>query len=680
MQVGASLMGSSIEKLGTWRFLPLIGCLLLCGLIGLTGFFLAQSVTSGLLKSEARIDGQMWADYLLRNTDGLVEVAAGKSPSAATREPLRQAGEIGRIYSFRIYDSRGQLKLSSEYPAKTPNASQAIEDMGARIAAASSRPQTMTFLHTARNTGDPSHYASTMVPITSKDGSAVGWLVANIDQSDRYELISQTVMIAALVMGCLLLIAAILGFWFHARQRAFVEHKLETLALHDQLTGLQNKSSFLSRISRHLSTAGDSGKHCALIVCEIADIDLIDQNFGQESAENVILMASQRLQNVKLDTGEIARLERSRLGLFVHSVTDPMAVLSLAKDLTAKLSEPIVLNGESIAIQAHAGIGLSSSDGSDAAALLRSTELALRSAQEQGTPGYGFFNPEIAQDVRRRVAVQKAVADAVLAHSFRLDFQPIYAIRTGELNGFEALIRLHDAELGAISPVEFIPIAEQAGLINKIGAWCLQEACRVAVQWPAHLIVAVNLSPWQFYSGSLIADVRNALDQNQFPSYRLEVEITEGTLLKDSELVMQQLRVLRDMGVAVALDDFGTGYSSLSYLWKFPFSKLKIDRGFVQALDETQSARGILRSIVKLGHGLGLTVTAEGIESTKQYTVLRDLGCDLAQGFLLDRPARVADLAAIILRNFANGLNRRNRETTMQEPVEPTAKSGSSAA
>jgi EAL domain-containing protein (putative c-di-GMP-specific phosphodiesterase class I) len=327
------------------------------------------------------------------------------------------------------------------------------------------------------------------------------------------------------------------------------------------------------------------------------------------------------------------------------------------------LGESLVHNGTTISCQCHSGIALSSTDGNTAATLARSAELALLTAREQGTPGYGFFNPEIADDVARRIAVRRAVTRAAETQDFRLDFQPVYNIRTGELNGFEALIRLNDPELGEISPAEFIPVAEQAGLIRQIGAWCLQEACRVAVEWPAHLIVAVNLSPSQFLSGALIGDVRKALEDNRFPSYRLEVEITEGTLLNDSELVLGQLRVLRDLGVAVALDDFGTGYSSLSYLWKFPFSKLKIDRSFVSALDESPSAKGIVRSIIKLGHGLGLTVTGEGIENTKQLGILRDLGCDMAQGYLLDRPARTAELAAIILRNFANGLTRRIRET-----------------
>jgi EAL domain-containing protein (putative c-di-GMP-specific phosphodiesterase class I) len=183
--------------------------------------------------------------------------------------------------------------------------------------------------------------------------------------------------------------------------------------------------------------------------------------------------------------------------------------------------------------------------------------------------------------------------------------------------------------------------------------------------------VAVNLSPAQFYSGALIADVHRALDLAKFPAYRLEVEITEGTLLRESEVVLEQLRILREMGVAVALDDFGTGYSSLSYLWKFPFSKIKIDRAFVAALDTAASARGVLRSIVRLGRSLGLSVTAEGIETAKQLTALRELGCEFAQGYLLGRPARVEDVAAIVLRNFAQALPYRGRDAAADDESAP---------
>jgi EAL domain-containing protein (putative c-di-GMP-specific phosphodiesterase class I) len=217
------------------------------------------------------------------------------------------------------------------------------------------------------------------------------------------------------------------------------------------------------------------------------------------------------------------------------------------------------------------------------------------------------------------------------------------------------------AELGPIPPSEFIPAAEQAGLISGIGGWALEEACRTAAQWPPHLVVAVNLSPAQFLDGTLLGSIRQALDRHGLPAYRLEVEITEGSLMKDSELVLGQLRVLRELGVGVALDDFGTGYSSLGYLWRFPFSKLKIDRSFVGALDETASAKGILRSIVKLGHGLGMAVTAEGIETARQLACLRELGCDLAQGYHLGKPAATRELAAIMMRSLASHLGGRPR-------------------
>ncbi len=447
--------------------------------------------------------------------------------------------------------------------------------------------------------------------------------------------------------------------WYRGRQQRAAEKRLNELTRRDPLTGLNNRQTFADELARALAAQGEQSPRAALIELEIAETVATSQNYGTSVAEHQIVTTAQRLVAAAPAAARLGRLDTARFGVLIDNITDPMAILSLTKELATSLSQPTPNGDSSITTTVHAGIALSQSDGADAESLMLSAGLALRSAQEQGSPGYGFFNPEIAQDARRRMAVQRAVAEATANNTFRLDFQPVYHISSGELSGFEALIRLHDPELGSISPVEFIPIAEQSGHINKIGAWCLQEACRVAAEWPAHLLVAVNLSPAQFYSGTLISDVQTALLSNRFPSYRLEVEITEGTLLKDSELVTQQLSSLRETGVAIALDDFGTGYSSLSYLWKFPFSKIKIDRSFVNALDESQSARGILRSIIKLGHGLGLVVTAEGIENNKQFSTLRDLGCDLAQGYLLDRPSRVEDLAAIILRNFAKGLNRR---------------------
>ncbi len=644
------------------KLMPAAGLLVLCILAGLLGFSLVQSATRQILEAEARIDAERWSSDLTANIPDLAAIAQGRPPAAKSLDLLRRSLAGGNLLSYRIYDAEGRLRLQSNEALNGFLTGKPMALVDGGFTAAFGRRASATLLRQGLGKAEPAFVASSLIPILS--GRDVGgWLVVNIDQTARQALF-QAATTKASIAVCLLLIAApIFGFWYRARHKAMMERTIVNLAQHDRLTGLVLKSAFVERLEKVLSAEHPANSQSALILCELSGAPGIAQLHGQEAEEAVIASAAGRLSAIVMGQADIASAGHGSFLVLVRDVTDPMLVLSLAKDITIQLSSAFDYKAMKLTCQSHSGIALSSSDGGTAPALLRSAEMALLSAKEQGTPGYGFFNRDIAKDADRRTAIRRAVAEATTAQSFRLDFQPVYNIRTGELNGCEALIRLHDAELGNVSPAEFIPIAEQAGLIRQIGAWCLQEACRVAAQWPPHLVVAVNLSPSQFLSGSLINDVRKALEDNQFPGYRLEVEITEGTLLHDSELVLSQLRVLRDMGVAVALDDFGTGYSSLSYLWKFPFSKLKIDRSFVAALDEAQSAKGILRTIVKLGHGLGLTVTAEGIENAKQLATLRDLGCDLAQGYLLDRPARVTDLAAIILRNFANGLNRRPRDT-----------------
>ena len=666
--------GMTAQHSMSWnsRAMPMAGFVLLTLLVGLLGFSFVETSTRQLLEAEARIDAEQWTKDISRQIADLKNIAAGSAPSPATAAYLRDTRHLGRVVSFRIYNAQGILKLRSDDFGKAPAGSHTINTIDREVSPAMDNGAPLTIIQKSGARGGPEYFATTILPVMD-EFRYVGWLVVDVDQSGRRALFVSMTTKISLVVGLLLIVASAFGFWYRTKQRANIERTIDTISRHDQLTGLINKSSFLKEVDDRMAADPTPGLQASLILFEASNLASLSQAHGAEADEFFLRATAERLGAACGDTSLLGVAGHNAFALFMGGVTDPMEVLASVKQLVGQLGEPVNWRDEQLSLHIHAGIALSSSDGANAAALMHSAELALHSAQEQGTPGYGFFNPEIAKDTRRRVAVQRAVSAAAASQAFRLDFQPVYSIRTGELNGFEALIRLHDQDLGAVSPAEFIPVAEQLGLINAIGAWCLQEACRVASQWPPHLMVAVNLSPFQFFGGSLIGDVRHALNLYQYPAYRLEVEITEGTLLHDSELVLGQLRVLRDLGVAVALDDFGTGYSSLSYLWKFPFSKIKIDRSFVQALEEAHSAKGILRSIVKLGHGLGLTVTAEGIETGKQLGTLRDIGCDLAQGYLLDRPARVADLAAIIMRNFANGLSRRSRDAASSVP--PASKS-----
>ena len=642
------------------KYLPFLGLGVLCVLIGLLGYSFMQAAIRHLHEAEARIDAERWSRFVSTHAEGLPDVANGAEPSVALKNLFLSGLAGGSITAFRIYDATGVLQMQSGPGLDPFLIGRKVEAVDPRLAAALRSRSSGTVLFWEGEPGASRFIASALVPISSEQHTA-GWLAINRDQTARQKLFTSVTTRAFLAVFALLVAGPIFGFWYHARRKAQMEQALVRISQTDPLTGLTLKTPFLSRIGETPAEA-DGNARAALILCEMTGAPAIAQTNGQAVEDRLLQNAANQLRTLTAGRAEIAVAGRGSFLIFVRDASDPMSVLGLAKEITLKLGEGMELDGVRVTCPSHSGIAMAPTDASTTDELMRCAELAAHAAKEQGAPGYGFYNRETASDTKRYSAVSRAVAIATEREGFRLDFQPVYNIRTGELNGFEALIRLQDPELGNVSPAEFIPIAEDAGLICQIGAWCLEEACRTAAQWPAHLMVAVNLSPSQFLSGTLISDVRKALENHQLPPYRLEVEITEGTLLNDSELVLGQLRVLRDMGIAVALDDFGTGYSSLSYLWKFPFSKLKIDRSFVMALDESPSARGILRSIVKLGHGLGLTVTAEGIENNKQLSTLRDLGCDLAQGYLLDRPARVADLAAIILRNFANGLNRRNRD------------------
>jgi EAL domain-containing protein (putative c-di-GMP-specific phosphodiesterase class I) len=373
-------------------------------------------------------------------------------------------------------------------------------------------------------------------------------------------------------------------------------------------------------------------------------------------ADYVISALAARLNTMRDANTLCCRLDYWNFAIFIPSIHDPLEALTTAKQVIEALGKPVDWVDRHLKVEMGAGVALTVEGQKDALELLENVGLALKSANEKSGAGYAFFNPALAQVARRKANVMQALNDASDKQLFKLSYQPYYSTKTGELCGFEALMRMDHAELGAISPAEFIPVAEESGAINKLGAWALAEACSEAAKWPNHLTVAVNISPEQFYNGTLITDVHNALELSSFPAYRLELEITESTMLKDSEMVLSQLNSLRDMGCAIVLDDFGTGYSSLSYLWKFPFSKLKIDRSFVQALDSTHLVRGMLRSIIDLSRNLGLKITAEGIETPEHVALLREYACDYLQGFLTGKPKTAQELPAVILRNFASQL------------------------
>jgi predicted signal transduction protein with EAL and GGDEF domain len=343
--------------------------------------------------------------------------------------------------------------------------------------------------------------------------------------------------------------ALLLGYIFGRRGAAAHPDDVQD----DPITRFLPQEGVYTALAQHLARPEPEDRLGALIHCELSGRAAIAATHGLKAEEHVFREASERLAALLPSSAVAARAGRGAFLVFLPGSADPMVVVSLARAITGSLAAGVEVEGLRHASACHCGIALAPRDGSTADDLLRSAERALAAAREQDTPGYGFFDPVVSAAAVRRRDVERAVAAAHQSQSLRLVYQPIHQMRSGELAGFEALMRLDDPDLGPIPPSEFIPAAEQAGLIADIGAWALDEACRNAAMWPAHLVVAVNLSPAQFLSGTIVQTVRQALESHGLPAYRLEVEITEGTLMKDSEFVLGQLRVLREMGVGVAL-------------------------------------------------------------------------------------------------------------------------------
>jgi diguanylate cyclase (GGDEF)-like protein len=458
------------------------------------------------------------------------------------------------------------------------------------------------------------------------------------------------------------------------RQKARLEEDVQRLLTMDQLTGLFNRSAFMTRVDAHFKAAGDHPPLAAMIEFGLTGLPRLTGSLGRHVGDYLVSALAARLHAIAETNTLCCRLDYRSFAVFIPALSDPLEAMTRAKSYLSRLAEPIDWVDRKLSIEIGAGVALSVEGERDAAQLLQNAGLAYKSATQRGGPGYAFFNPALSQASRRRADVLTAVQDALEYQYLSLNYQPFFNSQSGELSGFEALLRLRHPIIGFVSPVEFIPVAEEAGLISKIGAWVMAEACRTAVHWPQHLTVAVNVSPEQFLDGTLMTDVHNALELSSFPAYRLEIEITESTMMGDAEVVLSQIEALRDMGCPIVLDDFGTGFSSLSYLWKFPFSKLKIDRSFVQAMTEKPRVRGMLSSIMSLSRNLGLKVTAEGIETEEQAGIIQDMQCDYIQGYLTGKPVPAEDIAAFIMSRFAKQIKARVKPQA--SPQAPSMKLG----
>ncbi|HXI06952.1 MAG: putative bifunctional diguanylate cyclase/phosphodiesterase [Bradyrhizobium sp.] len=422
-------------------------------------------------------------------------------------------------------------------------------------------------------------------------------------------------------------------------ERRNAEARIAHMAHHDSLTNLPNRDFYQERLRQALERAG--GKHVAVLCVDLDLFKNVNDSFGHPTGDRLLKEVAERLRTEVRGDNVAARLGGDEFAIVLAPGITPNEASDFADRLIKVLSARYDIDGIEAVVGASIGIALSPGGGTSSEELMRNADMALYRAKSDGGGVHRFFEPEMDRQAQKRRDMERDLRTAFANGEFELHYQPLVDIAENRISGFESLLRWRHPDNGMVSPAEFIPVAEDIGLIVALGEWVLREACTEAASWPSDVKVAVNLSPVQFRSRNLVQAVVSALAHSGLSPRRLELEITETVFLAETEANIAILHQLRELGVSISMDDFGTGYSSLSYLRSFPFDKIKIDRSFVKDLAKRSDCLAIVRAISGLGRSLNITTTAEGVETKDQLEWLRAEGCNEVQGFLFSaaRPA-----------------------------------------
>lgn len=481
-----------------------------------------------------------------------------------------------------------------------------------------------------------------MVLVPVIDGDDISRVYAlDIDQSSAATM-SKVALVAASMMTSLLIV---LGYSVPAavafrriRERWKAEDQIRFLAMHDALTGLPNRRQMETRLEQAIMHAKRRGKRLAVMCLDLDRFKDVNDALGHQTGDAMLRETAERLRECVRESDMVARLGGDEFAIIAEDIDDPKDVIPFARRICQALSRSFEVNGHSLTNSGSVGITFAPDEGDEAETLMSNADLALYRAKYEGRNTFRFFEPEMDRAVQNRRRMSADLRHALYNDELSLHYQPQYDLRTGRLIGYEALARWHHPQKGEVPPDEFIPLAEEMGLIGTLGEWVLRTACSYARDWPGELTLAVNISPAQFLAQDIAATIQRVLEETGFPANRLLLEITENLLFRNTEETVETLKRLADLGVLLALDDFGTGYSCLSWLTRFPVSKIKIDRSFTEKLGTDHDISAIVGTIVGLGKSLNVTITAEGVETDGQAAYLRALGCNEVQGFLFGRP------------------------------------------
>ncbi len=437
------------------------------------------------------------------------------------------------------------------------------------------------------------------------------------------------------------------GTYEDITERYRAEENIARIARHDALTDLPNRLLFGEKMVAGLARVAEKKTSMAVLCFDLDNFKAVNDSLGHPFGDKLLQELAKRLCVTVGNDDTIARLGGDEFAI-LHPIVSGQDAENLARRLISATSTPFSIDGQEIYSSICVGIAVAPEHGTTADQLMKCADLALYRAKAEGRNTWRLFDPEMDVQIQARRALEVDLHRALAAGEFHLVYQPLINLATSDIVGMEALVRWKHPERGVISPAEFIPIAEETGLIVPLGEWVLRQACAEARKWPATIKLAVNLSPVQFRSRTLVSVVINALAAARLSAARLELEITEAALMQNDDSLVTMLHQLRELGVRIAMDDFGTGYSSLSYLRRFPFDRIKIDQSFIADADSNADSAVIVRTIAALGEALGIETTAEGIETVEQLKLVQRAGCTEGQGYLIGRPNSAAEIRDLI--------------------------------
>jgi len=420
------------------------------------------------------------------------------------------------------------------------------------------------------------------------------------------------------------------------------------LAYHDSLTGLGNRLLFKEQLEEALKDVSVASHPLAVLFLDLDGFKAVNDTLGHSIGDLLLKSVATKLRDILPRTDRIARLGGDEFAILQISAAQPGSSIALAEKIIEVVGQPNSIDGHDVTVGASVGIAVARPGDINTENFLKSADLAMYSAKSDGRGTYRMFDPEMDAIVQARRLLERDMRTALAQDGFRLFYQPLVNLQTKKVTAFEALMRWQHPERGMVPPSDFIPVAEEMGLIVQLGEWALRQACAEATEWPDGVCVSVNLSPLQFSKGNLVSSVMSALASAGLPASRLELEITESVLLEKSERNITILNQLRDLGVRISMDDFGTGYSSIGYLRSFPFDKIKIDQSFVRDLLVDEGSLAIVRAIAGLGVSFGMITTAEGVETEEQMRCLNLEGCIEVQGYLYSRPVPADEIAGVL--------------------------------